>query len=198
MNLNAFHQDVYVERLDNGLEVILCNDKSSPVAAIQLWCKTGSIHEDKWLGAGLSHVLEHMLFKGATTRTGTELDHLIQDAGGYFNAYTSFDRTVYHVTLPSTGVKIALDVLSDIALNATLPEEELVTELDVIRREMEMGNDDPSRRSSRRLFETAYTRSPYRHTVIGYRDIFDKLDRNSINEYYQNRYAPNNLSLIHI
>ena len=192
MNLNAFHQDVYVERLDNGLEVILCNDKSSPVAAIQLWCKTGSIHEDKWLGAGLSHVLEHMLFKGTTTRTGTELDHLIQDAGGYFNAYTSFDRTVYHVTLPSTGVKIALDVLSDIALNATLPEEELVTELDVIRREMEMGNDDPSRRSSRRLFETAYTKSPYRHTVIGYRDIFDKLDRNSINEYYQNRYAPNN------
>ena len=114
MNLNAFHQDVYVERLDNGLEVILCNDKSSPVAAIQLWCKTGSIHEDKWIGAGLSHVLEHMLFKGTTTRTGTELDHLIQDAGGYFNAYTSFDRTVYHVTLPSTGVKIALDVFCQI------------------------------------------------------------------------------------
>ena len=55
-----------------------------------------------------------------------------------------------------------------------------------------MGNDDPSRRSSRRLFETAYTKSPYKHTVIGYRDIFDQLDRNSINEYYQNRYAPNN------
>ena len=192
MDLKEFHQDVCAERLDNGLEVILCSDKSSPVAAIQLWCKTGSIHEGKWLGAGLSHVLEHMLFKGTTTRTGTELDHLIQDAGGYFNAYTSFDRTVYHVTLPSSGTKIALDVLSDIALNATLPDEELITELDVIRREMEMGNDDPSRRSSRRLFETAYTRSPYRHTVIGYRDVFDKLDRNSINEYYQSRYAPNN------
>ena len=192
MNLKSFHQEVSVERLNNGLEVIFCNDKSSPVAAIQLWCKTGSIHEGKWLGAGLSHVLEHMLFKGTTTRSGTEIDHLIQDAGGYFNAYTSFDRTVYHVTLPSEGTDIAIDVLSDIGLNATLPDDELKTELDVIRREMEMGNDDPSRRSSRRLFETAYIKSPYKHTVIGYRDIFDQLDRNSINEYYQNRYAPNN------
>ena len=171
MNLKSFHQEVSVERLNNGLEVIFCNDKSSPVAAIQLWCKTGSIHEGKWLGAGLSHVLEHMLFKGTTTRSGTEIDHLIQDAGGYFNAYTSFDRTVYHVTLPSEGTDIAIDVLSDIGLNATLPDDELKTELDVIRREMEMGNDDPSRRSSRRLFETAYIKSPYKHTVIGYRDI---------------------------
>ena len=77
MNLKSFHQEVSVERLNNGLEVIFCNDKSSPVAAIQLWCKTGSIHEGKWLGAGLSHVLEHMLFKGTTTRSGTEIDHLI-------------------------------------------------------------------------------------------------------------------------
>ena len=161
MNLKSFHQEVSVERLNNGLEVIFCNDKSSPVAAIQLWCKTGSIHEGKWLGAGLSHVLEHMLFKGTTTRSGTEIDHLIQDAGGYFNAYTSFDRTVYHVTLPSEGTDIAIDVLSDIGLNATLPDDELKTELDVIRREMEMGNDDPSRRSSRRLFETAYIKNTY-------------------------------------
>ena len=111
---------------------------------------------------------------------------------GYFNAYTSFDRTVYHVTTPSSGTKIALDVLADIALNATLPDDELETELNVIRREMEMGNDDPARRSSRRLFETAYTHSPYRHTVIGYRDIFDQLDRGAIESYYRTRYAPNN------
>ncbi|MBO61846.1 MAG: hypothetical protein CMO63_07770, partial [Verrucomicrobiales bacterium] len=86
----------------------------------------------------------------------------------------------------------ALDVLADISVNATLPEAELETELDVIRREMEMGNDDASRRSSRRLFESAYTRSPYRHTVIGYREIFDQLNREAIQNYYQSRYAPNN------
>ena len=192
MDLANYQLNYQIETLPNGLEVIICPDHSSPVAAIQIWCKTGSIHEGTWLGAGLSHVLEHMLFKGTTTRDGVELDHLIQDAGGYFNAYTSFDRTVYHVTLPSSGTKVALDVLSDIAANATIPNDELTTELDVIRREMEMGNDDPSRRSSRRLFETAYTHSPYRHTVIGYRDIFDKLDREAIESYYQTRYAPNN------
>ena len=140
----------------------------------------------------MSHVLEHMLFKGTTNRTGLEIDHSIQDAGGHMNAYTSFDRTVYHVTIPNTGARLAAEVLCDIMQNATLPEEELTSELDVIRREMDMGNDDPSRRSGRRLFETAYTRSPYRHTVIGYRDIFDRLSRADLLDYYRERYAPNN------
>ena len=63
----------------------------------------GSIHEGKWLGAGLSHVLEHMLFKGTTTRPGSRIDQEVQEAGGYMNAYTSFDRTVYHIDVPNTG-----------------------------------------------------------------------------------------------
>ena len=89
--------------LPNGLEVILQPDDSAPVVSVQAWCRTGSIHEGKWLGAGMSHVLEHMLFKGTSNRTGLEIDHSIQDAGGHMNAYTSFDRTVYHVTIPDTG-----------------------------------------------------------------------------------------------
>jgi len=178
--------------LPNGLEIIVQPDNSAPVVSVQAWCRTGSIHEGKWLGAGISHVLEHMLFKGTSHRTGLAIDHTIQDAGGHMNAYTSFDRTVYHVTIPDTGAKIAAEVLCDIMQHATLPEDELVGELDVIRREMEMGNDDPSRRSGRRLFETAYTKSPYRHTVIGYRDIFDKLTRDDLLAYYRDRYAPNN------
>ena len=127
VDLSSYQHNCQVETLSNGLEVVICPDNTSSVAAIQIWCRTGSIHEDKWLGAGLSHVLEHMLFKGTTTRSGVELDHLIQDSGGYFNAYTSFDRTVYHVTTPSSGTKIALDVLADIALNATLPDDELLS-----------------------------------------------------------------------
>ena len=178
--------------LPNGLEVIVQPDDSALVVSVQAWCRTGSIHEGKWLGAGMSHVLEHMLFKGTTNRTGLEIDHSIQDAGGHMNAYTSFDRTVYHVTIPNTGARLAAEVLCDIMQNATLPEEELTSELDVIRREMDMGNDDPSRRSGRRLFETAYTRSPYRHTVIGYRDIFNRLSRADLLDYYRERYAPNN------
>ena len=178
--------------LPNGLQVILQPDDSAPVVSVQAWCRTGSIHEGKWLGAGMSHVLEHMLFKGTSNRNGLEIDHSIQDAGGQMNAYTSFDRTVYHVTIPDTGARLATEVLCDIMQDATLPGDELTGELDVIRREMDMGNDDPSRRSGRRLFETAYTKSPYRHTVIGYRDIFDRLTRDDLLGYYRERYAPNN------
>ena len=150
-------------------------DHSAPVVSAQAWCMAGSIHEGKWLGAGLSHVLEHMLFKGTTTRPGSRIDQEVQEAGGYMNAYTSFDRTVFHIDVPNTGAKVALDILCDIMQNATLPPDEMAKEKQVILREMDMNVDDPGRRASRRLFETAYTSSPYRFTVIGYPDIFNEL-----------------------
>ncbi len=143
--------------------------------------------------AGLSHVLEHMLFKGTTTRPGSRIDHEVQEAGGSMNAFTSFDRTVYHIDVPNTGLNVALDILCDIMQNATLPAEEMDKEKQVILREMDMNVDDPSRRASRRLFETAYTRSPYRFTVIGYPDIFNELKPDDIRAYYHEKYAPNNV-----
>ena len=156
---------------------------------------TGSIHEGRWLGAGLSHVLEHMLFKGTTTRPGSRIDQEVQEAGGYMNAYTSFDRTVYHIDVPNTGARTAIDILCDIMQNATLPPDELAKEMDVIRREMDMGQDDPGRRASRRLFEVAYTKSPYRFTIIGYPDIFNEVKPDDIRGYYHEKYAPNNVLL---
>jgi zinc protease len=182
--------------LDNGLTVIVREDHSAPVVSAQAWCMAGSIHEDKWLGAGLSHVLEHMLFKGTTTRPGSRIDQEVQEAGGYMNAYTSFDRTVYHIDVPNTGARTAIDILCDIMQHATLPPDELAKEMDVIRREMDMNVDDPARRASRRLFETAYTRSPYRFTVIGYPDIFNELKPDDIRAYYQEKYAPNNVFFV--
>ena len=185
-----------VVTLDNGLTIILREDHSAPVVSAQAWCRTGSIHEDRWLGAGLSHVLEHMLFKGTTTRAAGRIDQEIQENGGYMNAYTAFDRTVYWINIPNTGARIALDVLCDVVQNAALPPEELAKELDVIRREMDMNQDDPGRRAGRRLFEVAYTRSHYRYTIIGYPDIFDRLKPADIRGYYEARYAPNNLTFV--
>ena len=182
--------------LDNGLLIIVREDHSAPVVSVQAWCKTGSIDEDKWLGAGLSHVLEHMLFKGTTNRPGSRIDQEVQEAGGYMNAFTSFDRTVYHIDVPNTGGKVAIDILCDIMQHATLPDDELVKELEVIRREMDMNQDDPARRASRRLFETAFTRSPYRLTVIGYPDIFNELKPADIQGYYRERYIPNNIFFV--
>jgi zinc protease len=184
---------VRMTTLDNGLIIIVREDHSAPVVSAQAWCMAGSIHEGKWLGAGLSHVLEHMLFKGTTTRPGSRIDQEVQEAGGYMNAYTSFDRTVFHIDVPNTGAKVAVDVLCDIMQNATLPPDELAKEQQVILREMDMNTDDPARRAGRRLFETAYTRSPYRFTVIGYQDIFNELRPEDIRGYYQEKYAPNNI-----
>jgi zinc protease len=134
-----------------------------------------------------------MLFKGTTTRPGSRIDQEVQEAGGYMNAYTSFDRTVYHIDVPNTGARTAIDILCDIMQHASLPPDELTKEMDVIRREMDMNVDDPGRRASRRLFETAYTRSPYRLTVIGYPDIFNELKPDDIRGYYTEKYAPNNV-----
>ncbi|HAW00929.1 MAG TPA: hypothetical protein DCX10_04230 [Verrucomicrobiales bacterium] len=178
--------------LPNGLTIILLEDKSAPVVSVQAWCEAGSIHEDKWLGAGLSHVLEHMLFKGTSTRGKGRIDQEVQEAGGYMNAYTSFDRTVYYINTPSSGTHVAVDILCDIMQNASLPEDELISELDVIRREMDMNHDDPARRSGRGLFETAYLHSPYRYTVIGYPDVFNRINREDVFDYYRKMYTPSN------
>jgi zinc protease len=192
----AVPPNVRMVTLENGLVIIVREDHSAPVVSAQAWCQTGSIHEDKWLGAGLSHVLEHMLFKGTTTRPGSRIDQEVQEAGGYMNAYTSFDRTVYHINVPNTGAKIAIDILCDIMQHATLPADELAKELDVIRREMDMNQDDPGRRASRRLFESAFTRSPYRFTIIGYPEIFNELKSEDIVGYYRHRYTPNNMFFV--
>src|SRR5881392_2830812 len=192
----ALPPGVRLTSLDNGLTIIVGEDHSAPVVSAQAWAMSGSIHEDKWLGAGLSHVLEHMLFKGTTTRPGARIDQEVQEAGGHMNAYTSFDRTVYWINVPDTGARVAIDILCDIMQNATLPPDELSKELDVIRREMDMSQDDPSRRAGRRLFETAYTKSPYRFTVIGYPDIYNEVQREEVYAYYKEKYAPNNLFFV--
>jgi len=192
-DIPALPPGVRFTTLENGLMIIVREDHSAPVVSAQAWCMAGSIHEDHWLGAGLSHVLEHMLFKGTTTRPGSRIDQEVQEAGGYMNAYTSFDRTVYHIDAPNTGAVTAIDILCDIMQHATLPPDELAKEMDVIRREMDMGQDDPGRRASRRLFEVAYTKSPYRFTIIGYPDIFNEIKPADIRNYYTEKYAPNNV-----
>ncbi len=182
--------------LPNGLDLIVQQDHSAPVASVQVWVKTGSIHEDRHLGAGLSHILEHMLFKGTKTRGASEFAQRIQDAGGYINAYTSFDRTVYWIDIPAKGVPTALELLADAVMNSTLPPEEYVKEQEVIRREFAMGYDDPDRMSGYALFAQAYREHPYRHPIIGHLDVFNGLHRDDVMAYYQARYVPNNLFFV--
>ena len=185
-----------VRTLPNGLTIIIDEDHSAPVASIQAWCQTGSIHEGKHLGAGLSHILEHMLFKGTETRPSSEFVLRIQDQGGYINAYTSYDRTVYWIDIPSKGVVTAIELLSDAMMNSALPPLEYSKEQEVIRREFAMGFDDPDRVASHQLMGTAYQVHPYRIPIIGHLDIHDQLKRDDVMEYYKLRYVPNNLFFV--
>lgn len=182
--------------LPNGLTIIVQIDRSAPVASVQAWCGTGSIHEGRHLGAGLSHILEHMLFKGTNTRSPNAIAQSIQDQGGYINAYTSFDRTVYWIDVPKEGVASALDILADAMMNSTLPPNEYVKEQEVIRREFAMGEDDPDRRIGQLMFKTAYQRHPYRLPIIGEQQIFNQLTQEEVMRYYKARYVPNNLTFV--
>ena len=187
-----------VERytLPNGLTVLLRRDNAAPVCSVQVWVKTGSIHEGAHLGAGLSHYLEHMLFKGTERRAGREISATVQAHGGYVNAYTTFDRTVYYIEIPSAHTAVAIDLLADTVLHSTLPAEEVAKEKDVILREIDMCLDDPDQRLGQALFETAYRTHPYRQPVIGHRDVFAATTREDLVAYYRARYVPNNLVLI--
>ena len=182
--------------LPDGLTLIVKEDRSAPVASVQAWCATGSIYEDDKIGAGLSHILEHMLFKGTQTQKANDIATKIQDVGGYINAYTSFDRTVFWIDVPKDGVQSALAVLSDAMMNSTLPPEEYNKEQEVIRREFAMNLDDPDRMAGLLLFATAYQRHPYRLPVIGEMEIYNQLTQEQVMQYYKSRYVPNNLTFI--
>lgn len=195
--LDAFWKE-HVDRwvLPNGLTLIVKSDRSAALASVQIWVKTGSIHEGDLLGAGLSHYLEHMLFKGTEKRAGREISATVQAHGGYINAYTTFDRTVYYIDLPSEHVEVAVDVLADAVFRSTLPAEEVEREKNVILREIDMGRDDPDQRLGETLFETAFKVHPYRLPIIGHREIFSGVGRDELVSYYKNRYVPNNAVVV--
>src|ERR1051326_6373353 len=182
--------------LSNGLTIIVQEDRSAPVASVQAWCATGSVDEHEHLGAGLSHILEHMLFKGTKSKPANGIAQIIQNVGGYINAYTSFDRTVFYIDTPKDGVSVAIDVLADAMMNSTLPAEEYGKEQEVIRREFAMGMDDPDRMAGQLLFATAYQRHRYRLPVIGLIDVFNQLTSDDVMRFYRARYVPNNLTFI--
>lgn len=188
-----FRAPVERHTLANGLTLVHRPDFSSEVVSVQVWVKTGSIHEDQLIGSGLSHYLEHMLFKGTKRRDGKAISREVHALGASINAYTTFDRTVYYIDGPSASFERVSDILSDIVLHSTLPEEEVQRERDVILREIDMGLDDPDRRLSQALFQTAFQRHPYREPVIGHRALYEEVTAAELSAYYQARYVPNNM-----
>ncbi len=182
--------------LPSGLRLILAPDDSFPVVSVQAWVATGSIHEDRHLGAGISHLLEHMVFKGTRHHDGDTLARLVQQAGGQWNAYTSFDHTVYHIDGPSDSLDTFLETVTGLVFFPTLPAADLARECDVIRREIDIGLDNPHAAAARLLFETAWSRDPRRFPVIGHRARFDALGHADLTAYHAARYVPANVHLV--
>ncbi len=178
------------ETLSNGLTLILDPDPTAPVVSVQIWVASGSMHEDAHLGAGISHFLEHMVFKGTRDYDADTLASTVQAAGGHWNAYTSFDRTVYYIDGPAASLPVFLKTLTGLVFYPTLPESEFEKEKDVIRREIDMGLDDPDNAASRLLFATVFTHDPRRHPVIGHRHLFDAIRHQDLTGYHRDRYTP--------
>ena len=123
-----------------------------------------------------------------TERSVSKIAQEVEDKGGYINAYTSFEQTVYHIDIPSENWQSAVDILADCMMNATIPEDELLKEKKVILREMAMRVDDPSRRANSTMWATAFTTHPYRHPVIGYPDIYNRTTRDDVSNVVRRRY----------
>lgn len=191
-----FDRPVFRTELPNGLTVIALEDGSNPLVSAQAWVRTGSMHEGDLLGCGLSHYLEHMLFKGTAKRSAQQLTAEINQFGGYVNAYTTFDRTVYYIDSPSSAAEQTLEILQDFVLGAALPREEMEREKDVILREIDMGLDDPDQRVMQGLFGTAFRSHPYQYPVIGHLDLFREVSAEDLETYYRSRYSPSNVVLV--
>ena len=179
--------------LDNGMLAIVSEIPSSPVVAVYAYVRTGSATEGKYLGTGISHYLEHMLFKGTKKRGVGTIAAEIQSLGGSINASTSKDYTIYTITLPHKYFDIGLDVLSDMLMNAVIDPEEAMSEKEVIIKEMRMINDKPDRYLSNLIFKSVYKTHPYRHPIIGYEDLFRNITHKELYDYYKLHYAPNNI-----
>jgi zinc protease len=191
--LRASNASVRRTVLDNGMVCLVKEDPSAPVVAVQIWVGSGAVHEQEFLGAGLSHYMEHMIFKGTPTRGPAEVTKAIDDAGGEINAYTAQDRTVFHADLPSRNWRVGVDVLADAVMHASLPEAEWEREKQVILREFAMGYDSPERVLNKLIWDTAFRVHPYRVPVIGYEDVFRTMTRDQLETYFHRHYVPDNM-----
>ncbi|MEJ2717170.1 MAG: pitrilysin family protein [Deltaproteobacteria bacterium] len=181
--------------LPNGLKVIIHEDHARKVAAIQYWVMVGSANEEP-SERGISHLIEHMAFKGTKTRGVGKIAGEIEALGGDINAYTSWDQTVFFVTVPSAATAKGLDILTDAVLNPVIDPGELAKEKEVVIEEILEGEERPERKASKLLFKTAYTRSPYRFPIIGYKKTVEKLTRDDILAFRKKWYVPENMFVL--
>ncbi len=183
--------DIKETRLDNGLLVLTTESHAAPVAASWLWYRVGSRNERTGI-TGISHWVEHMLFKGTPTYPQGEFDRAIAREGGIFNGMTWLDFTTYFETLPSDRIDLALRVEADRMANATFDPAETELERTVIISERQGSENNPSFLLGEALQAAAFQAHPYHHSVIGWQCDLETLTRDQLYAHYRTYYAPNN------
>lgn len=181
--------------LDNGLQYVLEQRKGTGVVAIQVWVKVGSKYEEQKT-AGITHFIEHLIFKGTEKVKANEMASRIESLGGSINAYTSYDNTVYHIIIPRSAFEEGFEILIDAVKNPVFPEDEVVKEKKVVLEEIKMGEDDPQRKLFKELFSLSYKGHPYGRPVIGYEDAVKNIGRQDILKYFKAHYSPDNMVIV--
>jgi zinc protease len=167
----------------------------SPTVAVQIWVKVGSLDEMS-SQRGMAHFLEHMLFKGTDTRGVGEIAATIELCGGDINAYTTFDHTVFHLTLAAPHIGVGIELLADAFANSRLDPEEFAREKEVILEEIKRGLDSPAGKVGRRVFELAFAGTEAGRPIIGTAESVLSFTHEQLREFYKHWYVPSNASLV--
>jgi zinc protease len=181
--------------LPNGLAIVVREDHRLPTLTAMLAYRVGSVNEPEGL-TGVSHFFEHMVFKGSSKYKRGDIDLVTYRCGGENNAYTTHDMTGYWFHVHSSHLDDVLDILADTCGNSTLDPKEFELERGPVLQEMNIWLDGPWGELERSLEKTIYTKSRYRHPVLGWREDVEKLSRDRMLEYYKAYYKPNNASLV--
>jgi predicted Zn-dependent peptidase len=175
--------------LDNGIRVITEKIEHVRSAAIGLWVGVGSSNEDAPV-RGISHLIEHMLFKGTPTRTARQIAEIMDSVGGHLNAFTDKEVTCYHARVADVQSRLALDLLSDMFLHARFDSTDLHNEQQVILEEIRMYDDSPDELSQDLFVRSVWAGSPLGEPTIGYTHTVSGIDRDMIKGYMRDRYTP--------
>jgi zinc protease len=182
--------------LGNGLKILVKGDHRSPVVVSQIWYKVGSSYEPGGI-TGISHMLEHMMFKGTDTYPAGEFSRIISENGGNENAFTGRDYTAYFQTLEKSRLEVSFKLEADRMRNLHLLADELKKELQVVTEERRMRTDDkPRAKTQEHFMAMAYSNSPYKNPVIGWPADIAAYTVTDLQAWYERWYAPNNATLV--
>ena len=182
--------------LANGLKILVKEDHRSPIAVTQVWYKVGSSYEPGGI-TGVSHMLEHMMFKGTDKHAAGEFSRIIAENGGDENAFTGQDYTAYFQTMEASRLAVSFELEADRMRNLHLLPDELKKELQVVTEERRMRTDDnPQAKMQEQFMSVAYSSSGYKHPIIGWPSDIANYSVEDLQAWYQRWYAPNNATVV--